>query len=594
MTESFPSRRIITLKAPETQEIQGEFIYNFFVPDEKENDSGIVPNEIAQNVGTGNFNTKLVDDPNFKRSVPRANKITWKPITNVQNPVDVPSIKVSNNINKIHYETDFHANEFSKYLVQDIGINEKLKLIARSALETFQNRNENTASIDNKSPRSFTENLDGNSKSNENISDEIFRDFASDLDKRGWKFTQGKKKKKPKTSLDDIKNVNIQTRINDKFIHDLALSRQENPVNIFQNKTNDLVRRSKQIAQQSTSKKPSTTLKGEDYDINIVDVVNTTAVDSDSYKNEIRTIGYIVEKFELQNDNTLTQQDSLIVDSPTISTTLDFSVRYGSRYIYKIRTVALAELQVQDTDTDSIVNVQFLVASEPSSPIIVETEETIPPPPPSDFRLHWDKKNENLVLLWSFPNEPQLDIKKFQVFRRSSIEEPFQLLKQYDFDDSTIKTPQQENVRSDLNERMPGSPKAFYVDNEFTKDSKFIYALCCVDAHGFSSTYSIQYEAAFDKFKNKLMFKVISPKGAPKTLPNAFLEDDPFVNSIKDSNHDKMRIVFNPEQLDVVDENGFSQNLLNLGNDSKYKVQLINVDLQQQQDVDIHIDDKRN
>jgi hypothetical protein len=118
-------------------------------------------------------------------------------------------------------------------------------------------------------------------------------------------------------------------------------------------------------------------------------------------------------------------------------------------------------------------------------------------------------------------------VKKFQVFRRASIDEPFQLLKMYDFDDSEIKAEENETVFQGLVE-VQSNPSTLYIDPDFKKDSKFIYAVVSIDAHGLTSNYSDQFEVTFDRFKNRVIKKRISASGAPKPYPNMYLSADTF------------------------------------------------------------------
>ena len=184
----------------------------------------------------------------------------------------------------------------------------------------------------------------------------------------------------------------------------------------------------------------------------------------------------------------------------------------------------------------------------------------------------------------------QRDIKQWQIFRRTSIDEPFELQKVYDFDDSTVqeKDPGEESVDPRLVEKLT-SPKNFYVDFDFNKEAKFIYSVCSVDAHGLSSNYGMQFEVSFDRYKNKIQKKLISKSGAPKAYPNMLLERDTFVDTIKDTGHKKLRIVFSPEYLKVKDIENNDLGLLKTDENSVYRLSLINADLQKQTIIDVKL-----
>jgi hypothetical protein len=209
--------------------------------------------------------------------------------------------------------------------------------------------------------------------------------------------------------------------------------------------------------------------------------------------------------------------------------------------------------------------------------------------------------------MWSFPVVPTRDIKRFQVFRRRTIHEPFTLIREYDFDDSVIKTPRSETPRRSRVIKMK-RPKTTYIDSEFNKDSTYIYALCCIDAHDFTSNYSEQFVVSFDRYKNKIIKRHLSPSGAPKPYPNFYLIEDVesdvgetnlTVDSFKASGHDKMTIFFDPEYLSIVREadvgEAHSTKLLSTKNEGgQYKMQIINIDRQVGKVLNIDIDDLRS
>ena len=145
------------------------------------------------------------------------------------------------------------------------------------------------------------------------------------------------------------------------------------------------------------------------------------------------------------------------------------------------------------------------------------------------------------------------------------------------------------NLQKKLN-----SPQNFWIDNEANKDRKYIYTVVSIDAHGFSSNYGMQFEVRFSRSKNKIEKVLISGSGAPKPYPNMFLNADTFVDTIKDSNHTKMKIYFDPEYLEVVRKGKQSDPIIaTIQNRSSYKMQLINVDFQESQIIDISINDLR-
>jgi hypothetical protein len=200
------------------------------------------------------------------------------------------------------------------------------------------------------------------------------------------------------------------------------------------------------------------------------------------------------------------------------------------------------------------------------------------------------------------------DVKRFQVLRRKSVSEPFELIREFDFDDSDVLTPRKEVP--DLSRVIKTEHSVgVFVDEEFTKDSTFIYALCSIDAHDLTSNYSQQFVVSFDRYKNKLVKQLISPSGAPKAYPNFYLLPDIgvgigntniTVDAMKDSSHKQMKIYFDPEYLTVKEASGLWSSrgkalrlIDTTSSDSLYKLQIINVDRQKSQVLDIKIEDLR-
>jgi len=322
-----------------------------------------------------------------------------------------------------------------------------------------------------------------------------------------------------------------------------------------------------------------------------------------SSKQRVEILGYLIDKIEIRQDGTTVVHDPIIVENAHVGFVVDFKVKYYSTYTYVIRTLALVTMPAIMEDLNDIVNAHFIIASHPVA-TTVDCIENVPPPPVADLNFIWDYDAENLVMTWSFPPNPQRDIKKFQIYRRSTTDEPFQLLKMYDFDDADVKVESGDNVEfvdDNLVQVMIGNPKTFYVDTDFNKNAKYIYTVTCVDAHGLSSDYSAQFELSFDVFKNRLIKKLVSHMGAPRTYPNMYLESDAFVDTICDGPmqarnpsgpHSRMNIYFTPQCYNVT-KGGIKKPVVVTKQDGgKYRLLIINIDNQQQQVVDMFIDNK--
>lgn len=268
----------------------------------------------------------------------------------------------------------------------------------------------------------------------------------------------------------------------------------------------------------------------------------------------------------------------------------DFNVKLGSTYFYWTHAVYIVGTSALTANTGQVVTAEILMQSVPSDSRRVRTSDTTPPPPPTDFSTRWDYQEKKLVLSWTFPPNPQRDIKYFQVFRRSTVDEPFELLVEYDFNDSLVQPKRSENV-IEGNTRKLSTPITVHIDNEFRKDDKFIYTVASVDARGMVSNYSMQLEVSFDKTRNRLITKLISPSGAPRPYPNVFLKGDLFLDSIVTTNKRRVKVYFDPEYLKLVDRSGNDLRLFSYEDRAKYKVTLIDTDRAEQIALDMSIRD---
>jgi hypothetical protein len=74
-----------------------------------------------------------------------------------------------------------------------------------------------------------------------------------------------------------------------------------------------------------------------------------------------------------------------------------------------------------------------------------------------------------------------------------------------------------------------------------------------------------------------------------------YLNYDTFVDTINVSGFTKLNVFFDPEYLNVFDQNNSDLRLITKSNidNGKYKLTFINTDIMEQEDVDIFINDMR-
>lgn len=633
MSVSTPTKPIYALDVPEVGDLRGEFRYNYHTADESKNDSGVVSKAVLTRKSEG-VNAEFLQYATTR--VPRFVAFSFSPPqlstlgrqvsesdvnANVFNVSDYKGL-ISQNLNKIVTEDEFASGEFTSINFHDSELITKAHALISGSFETL---------LVNKSSNNNTSMVKAASQIKAVLPPDITATFLQDVasdpeDSYGGTFsvksggnqkgllglpvkTKSQSSKTQPTVTQAARNekikllsrlksklssVAVNVQVNSKVVADVTKRIITSPVAMNSGNMNKMYSVASPI-QQAAKQQFSPNVSATEYKSNVSYVsVKYDSSTTQSPAQPAKIIGFLIDKTEIRVNGTAVQHSPIIIENPKAKYAADFAVKYGSTYVYTIRTVAMLTLPAIDEETNATAQLQLLVTSKPSHPIYVSAVETEPPPPPSDFGFTWDYESGKLLLHWTFPVNPQRDIKKFQVFRRKSVDEPFQLLKMYDFDDSQIKLANNENPAPALVEYL-NSPVTFYYDDEFKKtSSKFIYAVACIDAHGFTSTFSAQFEVWFDVFKNKLQRKLISHHGAPKPYPNLYLEAAIMSDTIRVAgSHSKtMKLYLTPEHYAYFNNDNNSIKLVKTTNEgSKYKLQFINTDIQKSTTITISIED---
>jgi hypothetical protein len=206
------------------------------------------------------------------------------------------------------------------------------------------------------------------------------------------------------------------------------------------------------------------------------------------------------------------------------------------------------------------------------------------------------------MLLWDFPFNKQQDIKRFQIYRRDALDKPFELLREIDFDNSTIRKDLTASSGNKNNIRRANAPLCCFYDTEFNIESSYIYAVAAIDARGMTSGYSSQFIVSYNRFTNKTNAEFISKEGAPKPYPNIFLEIDALPDVITSTRKNKINIYFNPECKEtwMTKDGNTSREKVFLNYDAdmpsaqegKYFLQVINVDSQESKNIELTIQER--
>lgn len=605
MSTSQPSREIYVIDVPESKELNGTFVYNFFVRDESVNETGGVPLNILTKPATE------VDTAFIQYSVTRAPRyveLSFTPPTLASdgNQVSDQNIRenafkaiteqggtlILRNIDKVVNEDDFASNTYVSIHFHDGEIDKKAYLlvsgtIAKVGLDgEFEQNNSSYKKAQKLIP------MLPNSVSSRWVTKTMSN---PELDYNAQFEVTDIKKKVVRPPL-----AGINAQINVKMLHDLVNRSISDPTATQASDIANLHGYSKSV-KQAVNQRFTTAISEADYK-SFVPYVDVRKYDASPHaeKNAPRIVGYIIDKLEILSNGTTKAHPPIVIDSPHVASTADFRVKFNTMYCYTVRTVALLTLPAIDEETGALAIIKVLVSSKPSSKAYVRTLKLRNPPPPADINFVWNYETDKLMVTWAFPVTSERDIKQFQVFRRDSVDHSFELQKVYDFDDSVVPFQSPEIADAAVVEKC-SSPATWWIDDEFKKDEHFskekgrIYSVCSIDAHALTSNYSAQYRVWFDRFKNKLQKELVSHGGAPKPYPNLYLEGDIFVNTIKvtGAHTKRLKVFFNPEYYELYDDEGRSRQILStkqLG--GSYKLQFINLDNFKNHDLSITIDNR--
>ena len=608
MSISLPSKMIYVIDVPEIKSFAAEFKYNFFVSDERTSEVSGVPRDALSRRADG------IDDDfvRYARTrVPRYVSLLWstpivKDASNETSDVDVRSNVhrttyfglIRNNLSKVVSEDAFSSNNYSSVTFRDGEIDTKVFNYVSGTYEqlTLDQPKDSDGSHTKAAARIQTL-TPGHIKPHF-----LYPAMTEPNQAYGARFNDGAST--TDGYINRLKNFFIHAQVNTKLFYGVtnrslrdANSPYRTDMQVLQKYASTLSKAARDKMSQSIDENEFKTFTP------FVDIkVQKTAPLND--RGTAKIVGYIIDKYELNSDGSSVALDPIIIENPNVGFTVDPRVKYGKSYDYAVRTIAMFTMPGIDFDSGEIASMKVLVSSKPSNVVRVDAIENVAPPPPSDIGFTWDYENDKLMVHWAFPPNSQRDIKKFQLFRRKSIDHPFELLKVYDFDDSTVRTTDGEQPPDSLVEHLT-SPVTWYVDDDFVvprslgptgfAGSKFIYTVCCVDAHGMTSNYGAQFEVWFDQFKNKLMKRLISHVGAPKPYPNMYLEADAFVDTIKvdGPTSKRLKLYFNPEYYAIENVDGSYQKIISTKQDGgSYKLHFINLDSQKSQTVTLTVDDQ--
>jgi hypothetical protein len=617
MQITLPSHEVYSIDVPEIKEFDANFIYNYFVKDESVSETGGIPKKLLTK-NSEVFDSEYIHYATIKSprlvvfSFTRPTAASPDGVTNDvdvrQNNSQTHSTIVSDNLDKIVTEDHFASQNFIAVTFNDHEVDDKVYYLTSGSIQQHM-------SYENSDDIELTP-LESTRKLAERLSDLVDQKFllksmTSPARKSGARHFTAVGTRITNAFFNRLRMVSVNVQINQNVFNDLLDRTISDPYSQYTTELRDINVLARNL--KTTSIKRRTSIDDSDYRVNVPFIsANIKSALMDVASRRAVIVGYVIDKIELLPNGSSKQHQPIVINSPTACIAIDPKVKYNTTYVYSIRTITQFTVPAVEDESGAVALIKMLVSSKPSKRLTVKTIETKSPPPPTDVSFTWDYERKrfsdvdsavdesvtepgSLLVHWTFPPNSQRDIKAFQVFRRSTVDEPFQLIRMYQFDDSVVKLRWAETPDKDLVE-IVDSPLTFYFDDEFGKDSRFIYSIVAIDAHGISSAYSAQYEIWFDRFANKLRRRLISHLGAPKSYPNLYLDADLFVDTMKVSGafSKKLKIYFNPECYEIIDEMDRKQKMLSTKQDGgAYKFQFINVDNMKSDVINLTLNDVR-
>tara|TARA_B100001094_G_C18195866_1_gene810880 strand:+ start:12130 stop:13728 length:1599 start_codon:yes stop_codon:yes gene_type:complete len=199
-------------------------------------------------------------------------------------------------------------------------------------------------------------------------------------------------------------------------------------------------------------------------------------------------------------------------------TVFDDAIKYGKTYRYLLYPVFNITMPSYN---DFHMLDDYLYCDIPLDTKDIVCKETDRPFPPS--YINFSIKENKVNIQWLPENDGTGDVKGFQIFKRQTLDEPFQLVKQIEYHlESDVYSKNNLVLEELIEKRNEGQPFEYY--DKLEKDKIVIYAICAIDAHGQVSNYSSQIAIKYNFFNKHLETDLVSTPGAPLFYPNIFIK----------------------------------------------------------------------
>ena len=579
------SRSYTLVDVPDPRRIEAKFVYNFFVHDERTNDSGDarIRNQ-----------TLLITGGALQATVPRYIEINFDEVN-----FDAANFKDQKNQQNIDEKTIEFAD--SEETITNVGF----VAIGETDSTAITRLNEKLSSLSKVQGIGFNDSDQSKKLAYlMGVSQDDVQSIISPLNDSAKLMVNSNVAAKPESVFQMAAEAKIQSQIN-KRLYGLAVKGADDVSSLSRITAIEMA---DGISSTFLSEASKHGLLDTDKEPTIHPIEFPTNTDEPKKILGAACLGYVVTRYHHHPDGSKSDPKNFVLAGQHNTNLLDGEILYGESYTYEVRSVirvdAIIDAELPGSSSKKKNwRVAMMVISKPSpSANVVSTEFQAPNEPDGVFYNFNYEAFGGLMLRWQVPSGKSRDTKYFQIFRRKTIFDPFTCIAMLDFDDSDIRTILPEQVRPERVFSFPGAT-TFYEDKAFKRDDKYIYAVAAIDAHGFSSGYSAQTEVSFDKIRNTLVLKSISRGGAPKQYPNFYVDpklDDNFSvdsftqDAIFDSGHKKMTVYFTPDARTMSTADGNQENTFYTDNHAgAYSIQFINLDQQKSDTALLTISDLR-
>lgn len=625
-TCTYPSTPSTFIDLPECNSIKGEFFYNYYTKDERTVDtSDVTTIEVGSPDQSVEFLKKQSKAP--MSVILTISAPTISPETDKHTPSALKSIAQSQGKNyvrnfqdEIVFEGAVANTRFSSLILKDNRVDETFyrELTNSFAFNESYSKSDNQSQLAAELARTFDSPMAGASQQASTI-----KKALSNMQPRGTAYAPTDARYQViAEALRDVYFVEFNMTLGNAVAGNVILGSLEDGANIYQDELMSVESDAIDIQRKYVKESRGFEISSSEFDIELAPIEVLSVEEYPGINEGAVPIGFYIEKREITQDpeditKSITRDlQPIIVDSYGPLKIFDTNVKYGGTYVYTVKIIYLVAYEANAVDPDNLtpdetIFALSLIASE-GIKHQVACLERIPPPPPRNLRFNYNFFDNCLDLFWEEPSNPQRDVMRYQVFRRASLREPFTLVGELDFDYSTSRVVPLEKAPANKKFRVSG-PRSIFKDTKFKRSDRFIYALASVDARGLTSGYSEQIEVSFDRYENKLRKRWISEPNAPKPYPNLYLNNDFFVDTISSSGASRVRIFFDPEYSELLKSQSTSPesssdtkskgttsgksrtqkartSTLNLIG-SEYRLQIINLDLQNSETFKIFIND---